>query len=79
MEELVQLVSQKTGLSAEHARTAVTTVVGFLKSKLPAPIAAQLDGVISGGSGGLGNMMGSLGGQAGDIAKGIGDMFGKKS
>lgn len=78
MEELVQLVSQKTGLSAEHARTAVTTVVGYLKTKLPAPIAAQVDGVLSGG-GGLGNMMGSLGGQAGDIAKGIGDMFGKKS
>ena len=77
MEELVQLVSQKTGLSAEHARTAVTTVVGYLKTKLPAPIAAQVDGVLSGG--GLGNMMGSLGGQAGDIAKGIGDMFGKKS
>ena len=74
MEELVQLVSQKTGLSAEHARTAVTTVVGYLKTKLPAPIAAQVDGVLSGG-GGLGNMMG----QAGDIAKGIGDMFGKKS
>jgi hypothetical protein len=78
MEELVQLVSQKTGLSAEHARTAVTTVVGYLKTKLPAPIAAQVDGVLSGG-GGLGNMMGSRGGQAGDIAKGIGDMFGKKS
>jgi hypothetical protein len=77
MEELVQLVAQKTGLSADHARTAVTTVVGFLKSKLPAPIAAQIDGVISGG--GLGGMVGSLGGQAGDIAKGLGDMFGKKS
>jgi hypothetical protein len=77
MEELVQLVSQKTGLSAEHARTAVSTVVGYLKTKLPAPMAAQVEGVLNGG--GLGNVMGSLGSQPGDIAKSIGDMFSKKS
>ena len=37
MDELIKLVSQKTGLSAEMAKTAVETVVGFLKDKLPVP------------------------------------------
>ena len=77
MEELVQLVSQKTGLSPEHARTAVTTVMGYLKTKLPGPISAQVESALKGG--GLSNMMGSLGTAPGEIAKGIGDMFSKKS
>jgi hypothetical protein len=72
MEELIKLVSQKTGLSPEHAKTAVDTVVGFLKTKLPAPIASQLDGVLSGG--GVASAMGALSGGLG----GLGDMFGKK-
>lgn len=69
MNEIIKLVSEKTGLSAEMSKTAVDTVIGFLKSKLPAPIASQLDSVISGGG------AASALGQAGDIAKGIGGMF----
>jgi hypothetical protein len=69
MNEIIKLVSEKTGLSAEMSKTAVDTVVGFLKSKLPAPIASQLDSVISGGG------AGSALGQAGDLAKGLGGMF----
>jgi hypothetical protein len=68
MDELVALVSQKTGLSPEHSRTAVETVIGFLKKKLPAPLAGQLDSALSGtGSGALG-----------EAAKAIGGMFGKQ-
>lgn len=69
MDELVKLVSQKTGLSDDKARVAVETVVGFLKDKLPAPIAAQLDSVL-GGEGGASGL--------GGIAQGLGGMFGKK-
>jgi len=68
MDELIKLVSQKTGLPAETAKKAVDTVVGFLKSKLPAPIAAQIDGVLSGVS-----VKG-----AEDLAKGLGGILGKK-
>jgi hypothetical protein len=50
MEELVALVSKKTGLNKEQATMAVTTVLNFVKSKLPPPIAAQVDGVLSGSS-----------------------------
>ena len=65
MEELVKLVSQKTGLSEDKAKTAVETVVGFLKDKLPAPIAGQIDGLLGGadvskGLGGLGKGLGGI-------------------
>ena len=62
MEELVKLVSQKTGLPEAQAKAAVEVVLNFLKQKLPAPIASQIDGI--------------LGGNGPDIAKGLGSLFG---
>ena len=62
MDQLVQLVSQKTGLSEEMARTAVDTVIGFLKERLPAPIAAQIDTILGGSGPSLGGLAGGLGG-----------------
>lgn len=60
MDELVKLVSQKTGISEDQARQAVTVVVNFLKERLPAPIAGQVDGVLnnSGVAGALGGLFG---------------------
>ena len=49
MDELIKLVSAKTGLPAEQANVAVTTVLGFLKEKLPAPLAGQIDALLAGG------------------------------
>ena len=46
VDELVQLVSQRAGIPAETAATAVETVLSFLKERLPGPIATQIDGVI---------------------------------
>ncbi|HEY9076397.1 MAG TPA: hypothetical protein VIO61_07625 [Anaerolineaceae bacterium] len=63
MEELVNLVAQKTGLAPDAARTAVNTVLDFLKAKLPAPIANQIDGVLN--SGGVDSVIGGLGGLLG--------------
>ncbi|HEU4699561.1 MAG TPA: hypothetical protein VFS40_10300 [Gemmatimonadales bacterium] len=48
MNELIDMVAQKTGIGEEKARQAVDTVVGFLKDRLPGPVGAQLDGIISG-------------------------------
>ena len=67
MEELINLVAQRTGLAPDKARTAVDTVLGFAKSRLPAPIATQLESALAGGA---------SGGMA-DAAKGIGAAFGK--
>jgi uncharacterized protein (DUF2267 family) len=60
MEELVKLVSQKAGISQEQARTAVTTVVSFLKERLPGPIAGQVENVLNnpGIAGAVGNLFG---------------------
>ena len=68
MDELVQLVSTKTGLSEEQSKMAVEVVLDYLKDKLPEPIAGQLDNLLEGGDmGGLGN-----------IAQGLGGLFGGK-
>jgi uncharacterized protein (DUF2267 family) len=70
MEELIKQVTAKTGISEEQARGAVTTVLGFLKDKLPAPIAGQLDNVVAGGGS-------SVAGGLGDMASKVGGMFSK--
>ncbi|HET89396.1 MAG TPA: hypothetical protein ENN99_01445 [Chloroflexi bacterium] len=69
MDELIALVSQKTGLSEEMSKRAVEIVLEYLKKKLPAPIAGRIDDVLGGGEalGGLGN-----------LAEGLGGLLGKK-
>ncbi|HRV92735.1 MAG TPA: hypothetical protein P5526_11275 [Anaerolineae bacterium] len=58
MDELVKLVSVKTGLSEEMSKVAVETVISHLKDKLPAPLASQVDAALGGGgaAGGIANM-----------------------
>lgn len=46
MDELVKMVSDRTGLPEDQARKAAEAVLDFLKTKLPAPLASQLDNVI---------------------------------
>ncbi len=67
MDELISLVTQKAGISNDQAKIAVTTVLNFLKEKLPAPIAGQIDGLLGGG-----------GGPATNVADSLGGIFGKK-
>ncbi|MDQ6625718.1 MAG: hypothetical protein M3Y69_06205 [Verrucomicrobiota bacterium] len=74
MDELINVVVQRTGLSQEQASQAVTAVIGFLKTKLPAPIASHLDAFISGGANGG---LGAAENQAAEMLKGkLGGMFG---
>ena len=47
MKELTNIIVQKTGISQENAQKAVQVTLGFLKTKLPTPLAAQLDSVLS--------------------------------
>jgi hypothetical protein len=46
MKELVSLVINKTGIPATIAQTVINMVVDFLKQKLPAPVAGQIDVVL---------------------------------
>jgi len=63
MDELVKQITAKTGISEDQARQAIGVVVDFLKQHLPAPIAAQVDGVLKGGG-------------LPDVSKGLGGLFG---
>ena len=71
MDELIKRVTEKTGISDEQARGAVETVVGFLKERLPAPIAGQVDNALNSGA------ASGLADRAGDVLGGLGGMFGK--
>ena len=64
-EELVRMVAEKTGLPEDKARSATETVIGYLKERLPASVAGQLDNPgLAGGIGEAAKSMGSkFGGQ----------------
>ena len=47
MKELINTIVQKTGISEENAQKAVQVMLGFLKTKLPPPVAGQLDSFLS--------------------------------
>jgi hypothetical protein len=47
MKELINVIVQKTGISEENAQKSVQMTLGFLKAKLPTPVAAQLDSFLS--------------------------------
>ena len=72
MANIVQLVQEKTGISEEQAKMAVDTVVGYLKDKLPAPIASQVDSVLGADASGTLD-------QASSMLGGLGGMFGKNN
>lgn len=76
MDDLIKQVSQRTGLSEDKAKTAVDTVVNFLKDKLPSPIAGQIDNALSGAGGAIANAGGAVADKAGDL---LGGIMGKKN
>jgi hypothetical protein len=64
MQELIKLVSKKTGLSEELSKVAVDVVLDYLKKKLPAPVAVQVEAVLN-GEGNLGAAANVIGGLLG--------------
>lgn len=66
MDELIKMVSSKVGISEAQAKEAVEIVIGFLKDKLPSPVAGQIDAVLEGDM------------DVGGVAGKLGGMFGKK-
>ena len=50
MKELINIIVQKTGISQENAQQSVQVTLGFLKTKLPTPLASQLDSFLSAGT-----------------------------
>ena len=70
MDELFNLVVQKTGLPPEVAKIAVQTVLDYMKQKRPPSVAGQIDA--------LAGVSGDSSGPA-DVAKNVlGGILGKK-
>ena len=67
MDELIKMVSQKTGLPQDKAKVAVETVINFLKQKLPPNMAGSIDAVLAGGN------------LPDDLTKGLGGLLGGKN
>jgi hypothetical protein len=77
--DLVNQLVEQLGLPEEVAAQAVTIVMGFLKTKLPDPIANQLDGLLGDNAeGAVSTLEGLLGGSsnAGGILGQLGGLFG---
>jgi hypothetical protein len=49
-EQVINLIVKRTGITQENAQKAVLVVFDFLKTKLPAPIASQLEPFLTGGT-----------------------------
>jgi len=76
MAELVQKLSDKTGLSPEKSQEVINVVVTHLKERLPAPLSSGLDSILADGSAGN---AGSLIDEARAAASELSGMFGKKA
>ncbi len=68
MNELIQKICERTGLTPDQANSALNVVVSHLKERLPAPIAAHVDGVLSGAAS---SQLGGLASQAESLAEGF--------
>ena len=66
-QQILQLIQQRAGISEQQAKTALDTVVGVLKERLPEPMASQIDMALKGDMSGLGG-----------LAQGLGGLLGKK-
>jgi uncharacterized protein (DUF2267 family) len=62
MNEIINMVKAKVGISDDQARQAVETVINALKQRLPSSLSSQIDSVLSGG--------------VGEAAKGMGGKLG---
>ncbi len=77
MDQLVNEVSQRTGLPQNQAQQAAQVVVDYLKGRLPGPIGSQIDNLLGGQSGMGGSSMPNMTGMGGQAEQDLGGMFGQ--
>ena len=78
--ELVNELTKRVGLSPDQATQAVEVILGFVKGRLPAPIASQLDGMLgqtSAANTGAGASGAPANDSLGGIASELGGLFGR--
>ena len=69
MDELVKVISERTGLPADQARGAAETAIDFIKGRLPEAMRGYVDTALNSG------MIDDVAGQAGGM---LGGLFGSK-
>jgi hypothetical protein len=74
MNELVQLVMQKTGLPQDKAQQLVDAVVTHLKGRLPDTVTSHLDAFLSGANA---DEVGGIADKAKSVVAGLSGLFGK--
>jgi hypothetical protein len=67
MDELINQITSRTGIPEEQAKQAADVVLEFVKSKLPEPIASQVDGLLGAGGGADAGIMGQVQEQLGNL------------
>ncbi|MCX6317056.1 MAG: hypothetical protein NTW29_07185 [Bacteroidetes bacterium] len=60
MEELIKTVTAKAGISESQAKSAVETVVSFIKDKMPGGIGGQVESFLAGNAGTVGNVIDTI-------------------
>ena len=78
MDELISKVAKQANISGDQAKHAVESVMGFLKDKLPAPVADQINGVLNGKPFDPAALTSALGGHAGNVGDALGDILSSK-
>lgn len=71
MEELVRQIAERTRISPAQAQQAVEMVLSYAQTRLPAPVATQLEGALRGGGGS------GIADQAQEQLGKLGGLFGK--
>lgn len=69
MEDLIKMVTQKVGISDSQAKSAVETIVSFLKDKMPGGIGSQVESFIKGNTGSVGDMADNIKDKVGGFLK----------
>ena len=60
MQELIQTVADKTGISPEQAQSAIEAVIDHFKDKLPLGLGDKLESFVQGGSSTSSDIFGEL-------------------
>ena len=60
MDDLIKTVTEKAGITAEQATSAITAVSGFLKDKMPGGIGEQVSNFLEGKGNDLAGMAASI-------------------
>ncbi|HVJ09431.1 MAG TPA: hypothetical protein VM554_13715 [Acidisarcina sp.] len=79
MNELVQIVQQKSGLSEEQSTEIVRAIVGYVKGKLPEALASHVDSLVGDlGTSGTEAAAAPESGAASLLSSVVGGLFGGK-